>query len=263
VTLDGVSWEGPPGVSALVLPLDRVRTEAEARWVIDFAARGGRVLGVYWGSLVRPGAEPKYPVYSMGPLLGIRATGWRGAGPVLIRPGDRPEGTEEIAGLQLTRGMLVRVEPVEGATVLARWASASPPSDAPGGLLAVGFGPHLYLALDLFAPQNDTPAGRQLFYWFLEQLSPGLVYGQARERAGAALAAVIRAEELLNEDAALIPKARLDPMRQKLAEARASALRARQAVEANRCSEATVQYARARTLVDEVMRSLRPETAVP
>jgi hypothetical protein len=263
LTPESVLSEGMSGVGALVLPLDQIRTETQARWVIDFAGRGGKILGVYWGALVRPEAQARYPAYALTSLLGVRPTGWRGADPLVIRPGDRPDATSEIVNLRVPKGMLVRVEPAPGATILARWAPPGLTSDAATGLFALSFGSHLYLALDLFAPQNDIPAARQLFYWSLEQLSPGIVYGQARERAGAAMAAVIRAENLLAEDADLLTPTKHAAFRNRLAEARDCATLAKKAVIDGQFGEATAQSVRARTLVDEVVRQLRPETATP
>jgi hypothetical protein len=251
------------GVSVLVIPLDRVRTDGEARWIAEFAGRGGKVLGVYWGTLVRDEAQNRYPVYSLAPLLGIRPTGWRGADPILAQPAEGTPGVGAthasplLPGGRLARGLLVRVEPLSGATVVARWAPPGNPPTA-AGPLAVRFGNHLYLALDLFAPQNDTPEARQLFYWTLDQLSPGLVFRQARERAGAAMAAVIRAQSALDEAERVRPSAELKTAHDKLAEARDGAERARQAALTGQYRDAAALSTRALALADEVLRLAKP-----
>jgi hypothetical protein len=245
------------GVSVLVVPLDRVRTDGEARWIAEFAARGGKVLGVYWGTLVRDEAQSRYPVYSLAPLLGIRPTGWRGADAILVQPAEGTPGVEGLPGGRLARGLLVRVEPLSGAAVVARWA---PPGNPPAaaGPIAVRFGNHLYVALDLFAPQNDTPEARQLFFWALDQLSPGLVFRQARERAGAAMAAVVRAQSALDEAERVRPSAELKTARDKLAEARDGAERARQAALTGQYRDAAALSTRALALADEVLRLAKP-----
>jgi hypothetical protein len=245
------------GVSLLILPLDRVQTAEEAQWVADFAARGGKLLAVYWGSLVREEAQSRYPVYLLGPLLGVRPTGWRGSDPVLVQPAEGPTGADGPPAVRLARGMLVRVEALPGSAIVARW---SPPvvAAASAGPLAVRFGNHLYLGLDLFAPQNDTSEGRQLFFWALDQLAPGLAFRQTRERAGAAMAAVIRAQSVLAET----EKARSDPAlksaRDRLAEARDCAERARQAAIAGQYREATALSTRALAIAEEVSRLAQP-----
>jgi hypothetical protein len=257
VTAGDLRPEALLGISLLVVPLERVRSDGEARWIAEFAARGGKVLAVYWGTLVREEAQSRYPVYSLAPLLGIRPTGWRGADAILAQPGDATPGVEGLPGGRLARGMLVRVETLLGAAVVARWSPPGSPQAA-SGPLAVRFGNHLYLALDLFAPQNETPEGRQLFFWALDQLSPGLVFRQARERAGAAMAAVIRAQSALDEADRARPGADLKAARDKLAEARDGAERARQAALTGQYRDAAALSTRALALADEVMRLAKP-----
>jgi hypothetical protein len=245
------------GVSVLIVPLERVRTEAEARWIADFAARGGKLLAVYWGSLVREEAQSRYPVYSLAPLLGIKPTGWRGADAVLVQPEAGIAGAEGFPAVRLARGLLVRVEPLMGTTVVARW---SPPGVSTGttGPLALRFGNHLYLALDLFAPQNDTPEARQLFFWAVDQLAPGLVFRQARERAGTAMAAVIRAQNALTEAEKARPDADFKSARDRLGEARDCAERARQAAITGQYREAAALSTRSLAIADEVSRLAKP-----
>jgi len=249
-----------PADGVLIVPLDQVRTESQARAIAEFAARGGRLLAVYWGPLVRAEAQGEHPVYALGPVLGVRPVGWRGADPILVRPGDRPGATEEIPDLRLPRGPLIRVEPLAGATIVARWAPASRRGGAAGGegTLAVSAGPHLYLAVDLFAPQNDTAEGRQFFLWAVNQMAPGAVYTQARERAGVAMAAVIRAETALAEAEKARPGGDFAVARDKLKEARECAARARQAAATDKFFEATANSVRAIALAEEVMKLLAP-----
>jgi hypothetical protein len=44
-----------PDVQLLILPLDRVRSTAVLRSVTAFAARGGKVIGVYWAGRAKAG----------------------------------------------------------------------------------------------------------------------------------------------------------------------------------------------------------------
>jgi hypothetical protein len=250
-----------PRGGVLVVPLDRVWTEGQARRIAEFAAGGGKLLAVYWGPLVREDARSRHPVYSLGPVLGVRPAGWRGADPLVVRPGDSAGSGAEIVNLRLPRAPLVRVEPLDGAAVLARWARPTKKEaaeQAPGeGPLAVAFGGHLYLALDLLAPQTETAEARQIFLWALNSLAPGLVTSQARERADAAMAAVMRSETALEEAQAARPDGDFKALREKLAEARDLATRARQAAAIDRAFEATAQAVRAHALAEEVLKALR------
>jgi len=54
-----------------------------------------------------------------------------------------------------------------------------------------------YLAANLCQPGSRPLELRRLFFWIVDQAAPGLVFSQVRERAGAAMAAVIRARERL------------------------------------------------------------------
>lgn len=285
VSADALESTTLPSGGVLVVPLDQVRSETQARRIAEYAARGGKLLAVYWGPLVRAEAQAGHPVYTLGPVVGVRPIGWRGADPITVRPGDRAGATEEIPDLRLPRGPIVRVEALPGATILARWAPAgrraafSPEAreaalgrpmgtdgasaSAPEGTLAVGLGGHLYLAVDLFAPQNDTPEGRQLFLWAVNQLAPGAVFSQTRERAGAALAAVIRAETALAEAEKAKPDGAYGPLRDKLREARDFALRAKQAAATDRFFDATASSVRAHALAEEVLKALAPPSPPP
>lgn len=267
ITAESLESETLPRGGVLVVPLDRVRTGVQARRIAEFAAGGGRLLAVYWGPLVRPEFQSAHPVYALGPLLGVRPTGWRGADPLVVRPGESDAGSLEIENVRLARGPLVRVEPSAGARVVARWArpmKREGPEEGPGeGPLAVAFGPHLYLATDLFAPQNDTPEARQIFLWAIDQLAPGFVYSRARERAGAAMAAVIRAQTALTEARKARPMEEFRVEREKLAEARDLATRAKQAAATDRFFEAISLAVRAHALAEEVLRLLTSPPAPP
>ena len=46
--------------------------------VLDFVRRGGSLLAVYWGPLVRGGVETPPPCYALQEMLGAHPTGWRG-----------------------------------------------------------------------------------------------------------------------------------------------------------------------------------------
>jgi hypothetical protein len=260
---DQLEVVGLPAGGVLVVPLYQVRTDLQARRIADFAARGGKLLAIYWGPIVRSEAQGRHPVYTLGPVLGVRPFGWRGVDPIRVRPGDRPGLTDEILDLRLARGPLIRVEPLSGAMIAARWAPVGRRDGmaAGEGTLAVSAGPHLYLAVDLFAPQNDTAEGRQFFLWALDQLAPGAVYSQARERAGAAMAAVIRAETALAEAEKARPDGDYTKARDRLKEAREHASRAKQAAATDRFFDAAAGSVRAIALAEEVMKLLGPLAA--
>jgi hypothetical protein len=94
--------------------------------------------------------------------------------------------------MRLDHLMLVRVEPEPSAQVLARLATGS--AAAPG-VLALRNGNLYYTAANLFHQGAASPQLRQLFFWLVDQAVPQLAFHRARERAGAAMAAVIRARE--------------------------------------------------------------------
>ena len=86
------------------------------------------------------------------------------------------------------------MEPEPAAQVLARLA---PVSGTEPLTLVVRKGSMFYVAANLFQGDPPAPELRQLFFWALDQAAPGLVFSRVRERAGAAVAAVIRARERL------------------------------------------------------------------
>jgi hypothetical protein len=250
-----------PDVPLLVLPLDRVRSDAALRSLTAFADRGGKVVAVYWGTIARPEQQSNYPVYAAAPLLGIRVAGWVLAGPAVVRPESPAAGTAgfPVAGggaratgnltgspaaeLRLERAMLIRVEPEPAAQVLARLA---PVSGTETLALVVRKGNMFYVAANLF--QGDPPPLelRHLFFWALEQAAPGLVFSRVRERAGAAVAAIIRARERLAGFSA--PAA--DAIRTLLAEADEAAARAKSLAAGERFIESMAAAEQARELTE-------------
>jgi hypothetical protein len=192
-------------VQVLVLPLDRIRSEALPRALSAFTARGGKVVAVYWGTVARPDEQAAYPVYSLAPSLGVRVRGWTMTGPAVVHP-ERPDSlaagslsvnhdrTSSSPDLTLSRCMLVQVDPEPGAQVLARLV----PAAGEGPLvLAVRNGNVIFAAADLFQGGAGSMESQRLFFWLMDQAAPGLAYSRARERAGAAVAAVIRARAQL------------------------------------------------------------------
>jgi hypothetical protein len=218
-------------VQVLVLPLDRIRSEAPLRALTAFTARGGKVIAVYWGTVARSEEQSAYPVYSVAPAIGVRVRGWTMTGPAVVRPerlGPSAAGSPDVnhdrgpssTELTLSRCMLVQVDPEPGAQVLARLVPAA------GGeplVLAVRNGNMLFAAADLFHSGDGSMENRRLFFWLMDQAMPGLAYSRARERAGAAVAAVIRARAQLSTSQS--PAA--DAVRRLLDEADAAASRAK------------------------------------
>src|SRR4051794_18647256 len=153
-----VNVEGLAAAQLLVVPVDRVRTPAAAQAVVNFAHRGGAVLAIYWGPVMREGAESSAPCYGLQEILGARPVGWRGTATVTVRVDpsvDRSGGTA--AEIPLPRGILVTLQPQPEAQIVARWT--------PGGTVvperevaAVRTGSVVFCGLDLFATSNDTPA---------------------------------------------------------------------------------------------------------
>jgi hypothetical protein len=94
--------------------------------------------------------------------------------------------------MRLDHVMLVRVQPDPSTEVLARLAIAAEPAPV---VLALRNGNLYYTAASLFHQGAASPQLRQLFFWLVDQAVPRLAFRRARERAGAAMAAVIRARE--------------------------------------------------------------------
>jgi hypothetical protein len=257
-----------PGIRVIVLPLDRVRSEASIRSMTAFAARGGKVVAVYWGTVARPDQQGAFPVYKAASLLGIRVMGWTLTGPAVARLGlpgtvttqanDLAEGgyaraatvTDPTASsspeLRLEQWMMVRVEAEPSAQILA-WLI---PSSAGAPLvLAVRNGNMFYVAANLFHRGSGSTEFRRLFFWVLDQAGPGMAYAQARERAGSAAAAVIHAR--LRLSATTSPLA--DAVRRLLDEADAAAGQAKTLATADRFAESVAASERSRGLTERAM----------
>jgi hypothetical protein len=290
----------------LILPVARVRTPAVAQAVMQFVQRGGSVIAVYWGPVVRGGSDATPPCYLLPEMLGARPAGWRGTGPITVRPEAPPVGAA--TETTVPRGILVALQPAANAQILARWAPAAtarraPPSKAPevptpGAAAAPGtpaapapappmagtpapatgapataapsqmlsdvavvrMGNVIYTGIDLFAPPNDTPAVRQLFLSFFEQLAPGLAFDQAREQAGAVMTAIIRAEAQLREAQSRAPGVDFSSVGQSLNQARDAAVRARQSLVRERYLEAETSIESARSALQQALQLLQKLT---
>jgi hypothetical protein len=243
-----------PAVPLLVLPLDRVRSAAAVRSLESFTERGGKVVAVYWGTIARPEQQSAYPVYAAASLLGLRVAGWTMSGPAVVIPeapgapavraaggGSRDEGRS--AALRLEQAMIIRVEPEPMAQVLARLA---PVSGAAPLALAVRKGNMFYISANLFQGAPSSPEMRRLFFWILDQAVPGLIFSQVRERAGAAVAAVIRARERL----AGLSAPTADAVRPLLAAADEAAARAKSLAAGDRFQESLAAAEEARALTE-------------
>jgi hypothetical protein len=250
-----------PDVPLLILPLDRVRSDAALRSLAAFTGRGGKVVAVYWGTIARPEQQSTFPVYATVPLLGLRVVGWVLTGPAFVRPelpaagaagypaavgGGSAEGAAGSAAageLRLERAMMIRVEPEPTAQVLARLAPVS--GEAPLAL-AVRNGNVLYVAANLFQGDPPAPELRRLFFWVLDQALPGLVFSRVRERAGAAVAAVIRARARLASFSAPTAEA----VRNLLTQADGAAARAKSLAAGERFAESIAASETARELTE-------------
>src|SRR5438105_13737302 len=91
------------GIQLIVLPVDRIRSDAPLRSLAAFTARGGKVVAVYWGTIARSDQQAAYPVYRAASLLGIRVLGWTLTGPAIARP-ENPSA-ESIAVRDAHRAM--------------------------------------------------------------------------------------------------------------------------------------------------------------
>lgn len=293
-----------PDIPLIVLPLDRVHSEAVIRVMTAYAARGGKVLAVYWGTLARPEQQAGYAVYSAAAALGVRVVGWTLTGPVVVRPGapatasglraqdwglsrkPPPSGTQSAAigprpsslgaGIRLDQMMLVRVEPEPSAQVLAYALPDLSPSPSParggeygspfptreggrgvrfqgpGEILGLRNGNFFYITANLFHYGSDSPEARRFFFWVLDQAMPGLAFAQARGRAGAAMAAVIRAQERLRD----APTPTAEAARRLLDEAREAAGRAKSLAVSEQFLESTAAADQALQLTERVVRML-------
>jgi hypothetical protein len=248
VTATDLSGATLPNVQLLILPLDRVRTEEALRSVSAFATRGGKVVAVYWGTLARQDRQADYPLYRAGNTLGFRVTGWAfsGLGQVKV---EAPSVPGPIADLRLDRLMLVRVEPEPSAQVMARLTPAD--GSAPF-LLALRNGNIYYVAANLFHRGSDPTGVRRFFFWVLDQAAPGLAFTQARERAGAALAAIVRARERLAGTGPPTAEA----VRRLLDEAQQAATRARSLASSEQFAESSAAADQAQELTERAMQLL-------
>jgi hypothetical protein len=253
-----------PDVSLLVLPLDRVRSGAALRSLTAFTNRGGKVVAVYWGTIARAEQQPAYPVYAAASLLGVRVGGWTMIGPAVVKPeapvGGSASGMAAGGGagdegrapglpapeLRLERSMLIQVQPEATAQVLARLAPVS--GEAPL-VLAVRKGSMFYLATNLFEGDPHSPELRRLFFWMIDQAVPGLAFSQVRERAGAAVAAVIRARERL----AGLGAPSTEAVQRLLARADEAAARAKSLAVGDRFLESMAAAEEARVLTEQAM----------
>lgn len=248
-----------PAVPLIVLPLDQLRSDTALRSLTMFSARGGKVVAVYWGTIARPEQQPAYPVYAAASLLGFRVAGWTLTGPAVVQPeipvagspmapwiedgatGDRGTLTTE---LRLGQAMVIQVEPVPTAQVLAQLVPVS------GGaplVLALRNGDVFYVAANLFERDPSSAELRRLFFWILDQAAPGLVFSQARERAGAAVAGVIRARERLGA----LPSPAAAAVRRLLDQADAAAARAKTLAAGHRFRESIAAADHARALTEQ------------
>jgi hypothetical protein len=237
-----------PGIQLLVLPLDRVRSEEALRSLSNFTARGGKVVAVYWGTMARQDRQADYPLYRAGSTLGFRVSGWIYSGPALVKT-EPPTVPGPIADLRLDRVMLARVEPEPTAQVLARLA---PMGGGEPLVLALRNGNLYYVAANLFHRGSDLTGVRRFFFWMIEQAVPGLAFAQARERAGTALAAIVRARERLTGISAPTAEA----VRRLLDEAQQAADRARTLAAAEQFAESAAASDQARDLTERALRLL-------
>lgn len=243
-----LSSAGLPGIQLLVLPLDRVRSEEALRSLSTFTSRGGKVVAVYWGTMARQDRQDDYPLYRAASTLGFRVSGWAFTGPARVKT-EPPVVNGAVADLRLDRLMLARVEPEPSAQVLARLA---PEDGGPPLVLALRNGNVYYVAANLFHRGSDLTGVRRFFFWMVHQAAPGLAFAQARERAGAALAAVVRARDRLTGIGAPMAEA----VRRLLDEAQQAANRARTLASAAQFAESAAASDQARELTERALRLL-------
>jgi hypothetical protein len=153
----------------------------------------------------------------------------------------------------------VTLRPAPEAQILAWWSSAMS-AGSPQEVAVVRTGNVLFTGLDLFATPNDTPAVRQLFMWMLEQMAPNLAYEQARTRAAAMMAAVIRADAQVTEAERQFPNVSFAPVRQALEQARDAATQGKERVVQDRYRESGAAIEVARTALDQALMLLKKLT---
>jgi hypothetical protein len=249
ISLDQLGAPAAAEIQLLVLPMDRIRTDDWLRQITAFTARGGKVMAVYWGTLARAEWQAQYPVYGAAASLGFRVTGWSCEGPVVVKV-EPPAPAGSVGDLRLDRLMLVRVEPEPSAQVLARLAPASGVGSGP--VLALRNGNIFYVAANLFHIGIAVSGVRRLFFWMVDQAVPGLTVSQARERAGAAIAAVIRARERLVGTSA----ANAEAVKRLLDEAGQAADRAKALAAGEQFAESAAAADQSRELTERALRLL-------
>lgn len=238
-----------PDLQVLLLPMDRLKGEDALRAISGFATRGGMVLAVYWGTLARPDRQSDFPAYSASSFLGLKVTGWTLTGPVTVKVEPGAPVSNSVESLTLKQLMMVQVLPDPSAQVLARVLPKSPGTPS---ILAMRNGNVFYVAANLFHRGQELEGVRRLFFWILDQAAPGLVVSHARAQAGAAMAAVIRAEERLPS----VPPDKAEAARRLLDQAREAATRARTLAASEQFSEASTAIEQARELTGRAIQIL-------
>jgi hypothetical protein len=143
----------------------------------------------------------------------------------------------------------VKIEPEPAAQVLARLSPAAGADPMP---LLLRNGNYFYSAANLFHRGSDDTGVKRLFFWLLDQASPGLAFAQAREKAGVAMAGVIRARERLTGSTS----PNLEEARRLLEQATQAAERARTLAAAQQFVESAAASDQSQALTERALQLL-------
>lgn len=189
------------GTRLLILPLQSVTTAAAVSHVQEFMAGGGKVVGIYWGTVAPDGAA-NYPAYQLCPQLGVRPVGWLDGPPGKLSLATGGAGSLPYSGseVELPGSPTVVVQPLPGALPVARWTGPGT-SEVPSSYIGAVYlrGGSVYVAANILRGTRDVPACRELLFWAMQRVAPDFGPNlQAKDRIATAATAMAALSPLLD-----------------------------------------------------------------